>query len=140
LWHERLALEEHARAAGCRLILDPTVELPENGPHARRVRLQTLVAFLNSMSDEKLDVAIRPRTEPGNRLLVGDWFSAESLTPRPGGYRQTVFTWHAPSVLRELRHFDRVFQALLRDQGLRPGSSRAVAIQKIQEIIDGISD
>ena len=133
---ERIVLEEHAREAGCDLVIDLTVTLEQQGPGAREARLETLLAFLESMPDEKARVVVRDRTEPGNLLIVGDWFVAESMTPRPGaGYLQTVFTRHAPAVLDRLRQFDEEFDELLEETGTDPSSSRLAAIARIKEAL-----
>jgi len=67
--------------------------------------------------------------------IVGDWFVAESLVPRPEGYRQTVFSWHAPTVLRWVSAFDQQFEELYAESGLGPNKSRRKAIEKIKKII-----
>jgi hypothetical protein len=104
---ERLALEQHAREAGCDLVLDLSVTLKQQGPDARKARLDTLLKFLRSMPEDNVRVVVRKRADPLNLLIVGDWFVAESTTPRPRvGYLQTVFTRHAPTVLDQLREFD----------------------------------
>jgi len=131
---ERIALEEHAREAGCDLVIDLTVTLKQQGPGEKEARLETLLAFLESMPDEKTRTVVRNRTEPGNLLIVGDWFVAESMTPRPGaGYLQTVFTRHAPTVLDRLRQFDEEFDELLEETGTDPSLSRLAAITKIKD-------
>lgn len=132
LREERRALEEHARAAGCDLIVDPDFCLERNGPEATQTRLRILLEFLRSMPDDKLRVALSPRARDGNLTLVGDWFSAESVSPRPGeGHRQTIFTWHAPTVLQCVRRFDEEFADLERETG----SSRAAAIAKVEAVL-----
>jgi TIR domain-containing protein len=143
---ERRALELHAQARGCSLIIDPSrpFDINKLGPCAARTRLETLLEFLGSMSDDQVHVVVSTRARGGNLLIVGDWFVAESLVPRPGeGYRQTVFSWHAPTVLRRSRKFDQEFDELYRASGLGPDDSRKAAmtviekeIQLIQKIID----
>ena len=47
------------------------------------------------MPDDKVKIVITARARDGNLTIVGDWFVAESLTPRTGlGYKQTIFSWH----------------------------------------------
>jgi TIR domain-containing protein len=138
LRNERMALEQHARQCGCSLILDPDAALARmNKDHPKRIsaRLSTLLEFLDSMPDEKVQVVIT-RAQEGNLTILGDWFVAESQAPRPGeGYRQTVFSWHAPTVLKELRRFDQEFDEYNRQNGLEPNASRKAAITKIKEVI-----
>ncbi len=136
---ERRALELHARECGCALIIDPSIhyDLSKLGEEAAHARLNTLWEFLDSMPDNKVQVVISPSARKGNLLIVGDWFVAESFVPRPGeGYRQTVFSWHAPTVLRQARKFDQQFEELFRESDLQPNASRIAAMDEIKEIID----
>ena len=131
---ERTLLEQHARAEGCDLVIDPAFRLDNRGPGARSARLRTLMEFLESMPDDKVRVAVRPRMRPGNLLIVGDWFIAESLTPAPGaGFLQTVFTRHAPTVLERVKQFDDEFEDLLKETGIDAKSSRPAAVAAIKE-------
>lgn len=136
---ERRALELHARARGCSLIIDPSIhfDITKLGPLAIKTRLETLLEFLRSMPDDRVQVVISPRARGANILIVGDWFVAESMVPRPGeGYRQTVFSWHAPTVLRQARKFDQEFEELYRASGLEEDASREHAISEIEKIIN----
>lgn len=143
LRNERIALEQHARQSGCSLILDPdtfVARMSGDNPIRMHSRLSTLREFLESMPDEKVQVAITRRAQEGNVTILGDWFVAESQAPRPGeGYRQTVFSWHAPTVLKELRRFDQEFEEYNRQSGLEPNASRKAAIAKIKEVIASLS-
>jgi len=132
---ERIALEVHARACGCSLIIDPTIDFSERGATTTRARLSVLLEFLESMPDDKVKVVMSPQAREGNLTIVGDWFVAESLVPRPEGYRQTVFSWHAPTVLRWVSAFDQQFEELYAESGLGPNKSRRKAIEKIKKII-----
>lgn len=140
LRNERIALEEHARKSGCSLMLDPEeamAKMSRDNPTRMRARLTTLLEFLESMPDDKVQVVIGWRTGEGNVTILGDWFVAESQARRGAGYRQTVFSWHAPTVLRELRRFDQEFEEYNRRSGLEAGASRRAAITKIEELIAG---
>ncbi|MEK6324280.1 MAG: toll/interleukin-1 receptor domain-containing protein [Acidobacteriota bacterium] len=142
--NERNALEQHARQSGCSLMLDPEIDMAKmskNGPTVMRARLSSLLEFLASMPDEKVQVVIRRRTQEGNVTILGDWFVSESQALRRGeGYRQTVFSWHAPTVLRELRKFDQEFEEYNRQSGLEPNASRRAAIARIEEVISGLPE
>jgi hypothetical protein len=88
------------------------------------------------MPEDKVQVMITPRAREGNLTIVGDWFVAESLTPRTGeGYKQTIFSWHAPTVLRWVRKFDQEFEELQRQSGLSTVASLKSAITRIKEIL-----
>ena len=133
---ERLSLEQHAREAGCSLIIDPDFCLERNGRTATNVRLEILLEFLESMPDEKVSVVVSRQARGGNLTLVGDWFSAESVSPRAGeGHRQTVFTWHPPTVLGVMQKFDKQFGEIAKEQGGDLGTSRQQVIKRIKEIL-----
>ena len=133
LREERRVLEQHARGKGCSLIIDPTFKLA-NGPRAKRRRILTLVQFLSGMPDKRVRAVVRRRApaDPANVLLLGDWFQATSVSPRPRvGYRETLLTWHAPTVRRGIHEFDEELMDLLADQHLEPESSREPAIEAL---------
>ncbi|HUV04758.1 MAG TPA: toll/interleukin-1 receptor domain-containing protein [Armatimonadota bacterium] len=131
-WCERMALEEHAVNAGCDLLIDPSVPYDKKGQQARNVRLETLVRFLESMPESLVRVATTEAARRENTLIVGDWFYCQSMAPKPGvGYYQTIFTWHAPRVLLEMRQFDQMFL----NYYVEDGRSRDRAINAIEEVI-----
>ena len=138
---ERIAFERHARARksdetplGCSLIIDPDITFREQAPSARRSRLSVLLHFLETMADDAVEVVMTPRARDMNLTILGDWFAAESIVPRPReGYRQTVFHWHGPTVLEWMRRFDREFSE---QRGLQP-STRQAAIARIEGILKG---
>jgi hypothetical protein len=75
-----------------------------------------------------------PRAREANLTLVSDWFSAESMSPKPGeGHRHTVFTWHAPTVLQTLRRFDEEFEELCEESP--DGPTRQAALVRIGAIL-----
>jgi hypothetical protein len=145
LRQERQIMEKHARQAGCDLELDPYVRVRHAGPdhqflrHDRAgtaTRVRTLLEFFESMPDDKLRVLVRPGEIEGSLILVGDLFFAEAVVPHyAGGYRQTDFTWHAPTVLKRVREFDDEFEEHLAEAGLEGRSSRLAAIEKLRELL-----
>jgi len=144
LWHERQRFEEHVKEAGCRLIIDSSIRFRQDGaaaPRVRKARLGTLLAFLQSMPDDKVEVVAHRRGSEPNITLLGDWVVAVAeLSNKPGeGYRHTLFTWHAPTVLDYLREFDAKFATLQAHVDYGGKSSRQWAIDLLQETIEGIS-
>jgi len=130
---ERMTLEEHARRAGCRLIINPRLYM-EYTPRARAARLRTLLDFLRSMPDALAQVAFNERMEEEvNVTLVGDWFAAESVSM--AGTRQTIFTRHAPSMKSRIEYFDQEFDELLEERGWQPATSRREAIAELESIL-----
>ncbi len=133
---ERRILGEHARTGGCDLIINPRLRLTGRNPTATRARLEELLRFIQEPGCS-VRVALANRSQPRNLTIVGDWWVSESLVPGPGGYRQTVFNWHAPTVLSAVRAFDREFAELLNASS--PEESRRQAISVIEDAIDRLS-
>jgi hypothetical protein len=134
---ERRTLELHARQAGCDLIINPDFALERNGPRATRIRLEILYKFLADMPDDRTRLVMTGRAREANLTLVGDWFSAESMSPKPGeGHRQTLFTWHAPTVLGTLRRFDMEFEELCEESPAGP--TREAALARIEAILTAL--
>jgi hypothetical protein len=136
---ERLAIEVHARSAGCKLIINPYISYDkyDNCHSVRLVRLNCLLEFLESMPDFQCQVAINPTMDHDQSLtILGDWFAAESVSARIGqGYRQTIFTRHAPSMLSKIESFDQEFNELLDASKWIAETSRTEAISIIRKII-----
>ena len=134
---ERIALEKHAQVNGCRLIIDPNITYEIYSDKAKIVRLNTLVEFLDSMSDKNAQVAIHSEMHSKyNLTIVGDWFSAESVSAVIGqGYQQTIFTRHAPSMRNRIELFDEELKEHLEALGWTAESSRGEAIKTIKNII-----
>lgn len=134
LQNERRQLEDHARGAGCDLVLNPAVVFQTRGPRGKLARVEVLLEFLESMSDDKARVVIAGPSVHGNLQMLGDWFLAESITSRPGqGYLQTLGTWHAPTVLERLREFDSEFEREIARIESSGRSSRIVAIERLRQ-------
>jgi hypothetical protein len=117
LRRERGALERHVKREGCSLIIYPAISPSTfGGPGPARERLSLLREFLASrVRDTRVRVVISDRALGGNLTIVGDWFLAESVTPRPRkGYRQTIFNSHALTVLNAVHQFDDEFENLCR--------------------------
>jgi hypothetical protein len=123
---ERCALERHAREKGCSLIIDPDTPIfNTRGLHARASRLLALMDFISSMTDEKLRIVFSPQPLKDNLIIIGDYFFAESLSGRVGGYYQTLFNSHPPSVLEKLDRFDKRFDSLHRKYGKTVAETQA---------------
>jgi hypothetical protein len=134
LREERHVLERHARVAGCALLIDPFIDFTPVGPAAHRAQLEVLIAFLETMPDLNVRIALSPRAHTGHLTIVGDRFFAQAVVPRPGlEYEQTHFDAQGPRVLRRLRQFDQELEEVLGLQGLPPVQSRAAALVRLRE-------
>lgn len=138
---ERRALEAYVANHGARLIIKPSLTLKRYGNEARRVRLDELLKFLSSKASKNVQVVVRDADEKHdekvNSTIVGDWFSAVSRTPS-FGYEETLFTWHAPTVLQETKEFDEEFDTLFKEAGRSRKESRKFAAEVVQKERDAI--
>ena len=134
---ERVALELHARRMGCRLIIDPTLSYKEYGADAKAARLMELLAFLLAQPDKSCRVAVKERSNAQeSTTLVGDWFWAQAVSAKIGkGYRQTIFTRHAPSVRMYVEEFDEEFAECLAQMGCSSLQSRRFVIDLLRKEI-----
>jgi hypothetical protein len=134
---ERRALERHAREKGCKLIICPEAsrEAHRENPASYAAGLEELLEFLRSMDDADVRIAIGPKLKQGeNMTIVGGWFSANSIVgDLEKGYRQTIFTRHAPTVGDDVAEFDAQFdQFLMQNPWPRAASERRGAIEYLQ--------
>lgn len=131
LLEERLALTEHAKKKGCRIIIDPDLKYEFYGDKARQTRLECLLRFLHRMKGVRCEVAMANIAMSESITIVGDWFAAHSISGKMGdGYRQTIFTRHAPTIATMIEEFDRRFNQYL--YGLPASKSRKRAISEIE--------
>jgi hypothetical protein len=140
LRQERLALAEHARAAGCSLILKLSGTFDRYGPSVRKARLRVLRSFLDSLPDERVRAAVNDDLQHGdNLLLVGDWFVAAAASSAQGtGFRQTIFSRHAPTMRQRTAAFDEELDDLLSRTGAAPNTSRRAVIEAIDKVLAGL--
>ena len=139
---ERQALEGHATAGGCKLILDFAIRFVDYGPLAFPARLRVLRAFLRQASDVIVGID-RTRVRPNESIrsesttIVGDWFVAQSVSGVSGrGYLNTVFTRHAPVTRISINEFDEELELILRDQPGGADNSREYALWTIDQLLE----
>jgi TIR domain-containing protein len=152
LSQERQILEQHAKKSGCDLILDPFVLVRKHeesvgqlvlkhGKEDSLHRLENLAEFLSGMPDDTLRVVIQKGRVKESIAILGDWISAEAVVPHyEGGYKQTIFTRHGPSVLMKLEEFDYRFERELRKIDFGGLSSREFALKQVEELIGNLRD
>lgn len=143
-FEERIALERHAVEEGCSLIVFPEwmhYVISENySPAAQLARFGELVEFLESMPDDKVCIAMDHNMKNDESItILGDWFVAEAVSRSASqGYRQSIFTRHAPSIFNRISLFDREIEELLRKDGWTRSDSRRRAITYLNGIIASI--
>jgi hypothetical protein len=131
---ERLALEQHAAEAGCKLIVNPEVSYELYGAEARRVRLEWLLEFLRA-TENALAVLDPTQHVEKSTTLVGDWFAAEAVSAAIAkGYRHTIFTRHAPTVRATQEEFDDEFDSLLTN-GWTMENCRAKTVEVLDQLL-----
>jgi len=145
LRNERSILEDHSRLQGCDLIIDPYIRVPVSlnpalSPRqlleATMIRLRILRDYLKSAKND-VRVVIDQGNIVGNLLIVGDWFMAEAIVPRyPGGFRQTTFTRHAPTILERTKEFNRDFETHYKKRSEPDVPSRLVAAAEIERLLE----
>jgi len=150
LLKERKVMEKLARGGGCDLILDPYVRssstLSIDDAYSKTeletiklssvTRLETLINFLEDMPDDKVRVVFQEGKIEGGMHIIGDWFATEAVVPKyKGGYKQTIFTHHAPTVLSKIEAFDYEFEEILMDMKLEGISSRETAIIALKNML-----
>lgn len=142
LREERIALGKHAELAGCRIIVDPSITYDEYGQEARLTRLQTLLEFLKKMPSDKVQIAFNYEMDKEESVtIVGDWFAAVAMSRSSHqGYRQTIFTRHAPSMQTRIDLFDNEFHGLIKQSGWEAESSRENAIADIETIVSDLKN
>ncbi|MBN2451360.1 MAG: toll/interleukin-1 receptor domain-containing protein [Lentisphaeria bacterium] len=137
---ERLAFDEHARGAGFKLIINPTLTYEDYGPEARRVRIQWLLRFLKANDEFPNGYIV---TDPCQQVeksttIIGDWFTAEAVSAAIGrGYRHTIFTRHAPTVMAAADEFDQEFESLLKP-GWTLENCRQKTIEELEALLDSL--
>ena len=142
LRNERLALQAHADAEGCRLIINPkALEDAQYSADSRLGRVEQLLAFLqDSENEHTLVVPNREVHREESVTIVGDWFSARSVSIEPGrGYQQTMFTRHAPTVRQEMEEFDEQFAELLQLNDMTEENCRERVIAQLEEMAEGLA-
>jgi len=109
---------------------------------ALRTRLEVLTRYLESMPDNgQLRVVVSDDEFPGNTLVVGDWFIAETVSPSNGrGFRHTIITRHAPTVSERVKQFDADFRGLLEAHGVSEGGSLQKALQDLTRRLEEFGD
>ncbi len=124
LREERQLLERQARDHGCTLIITPLIDPGPVGPLAHRIRIETLIGFLETAEKSLVEIVFADTFHAGNETILGDVLLARALPPRPNrDYQQTLFTSHAPTVLRACRAFDEAYRYECRRQDLLPQGS-----------------
>lgn len=147
---ERVALEEHAKVKGCKLIINPCETVKRSKCESAILRIRELIRFLEDMDDDKVEIAIRGTLDCSkkdsnkidqvsnidkNLTIVGDWFFAESiLSPAEEGHPWTIFVRHAPTILESIDNFDKELHALMNKQDRKGDSSRRYVIMELKRI------
>jgi hypothetical protein len=138
---ERAALYEHAREAGCSLILSPARVASQYDANVAACRLRCLADSLRGLPDDKVRVGISRQDKGGSVVLCGDWFATEAVLGSQGaGYQQTIFTRHAPSLQMRVDEFDSELKWVQEEAGWDPTTSKAKALAEIDAVIKRLDE
>ena len=133
---ERKILEHHARRNGCSLIISPYIEHSSEWALVHCTQLGELLVFLKSMPEDLLSVAVlKEEGVDGNLTLIGDQIGAKVTSITQAGYRNTLFSRHAPTVFRWLQEFENQFNRVLAHNGISRLQSRDYAISRIEFLL-----
>ncbi len=138
---ERIALECHAREAGCRLIIFPSYVKKGRDVVSTKVRINTLLDFLKSMPDNKVIIGIDDSDNIAHEsvTIVGDLFLCESTTfKNDEGFTNTFFTRNAFEISRRIKDFDCELTDILQQKGWTEKTSREKAIEYLKVILEDI--
>jgi hypothetical protein len=131
---ERIAMENLARLHGCDVIIDPCFSPPPGSPKRylssiQRAKLRTLADFLCQNQRHALTrVVVQRFVQAESETIIGDhWMGHSAAVMRIGTRRETISTWHEPTVLRYKTKFRSDFDHLLRQQGAARGGSFGTA-------------
>ena len=94
--------------------------ISETAERIRRIRIQSVLDFLNTIPKEKIGILIDKELPSHiSETTIGDWFSAEAVTGSlKEGFNQTIFSQHAPSIKIKNELFDQYFAALMKSHGI----------------------
>ncbi len=133
---ERVGLQRHAAEVGARLVICP--QQLRRGPVETRARLATLRCFLDARSATRTAVHLADQVPRGNQTILGDRFYAESRAPGLRGFAHTVLTSHVPTVLNEIKRFDKSHDWPKVEDLDAMRASRESAIRKIDELLGNL--
>ncbi len=85
LRQERQLLEGQARRSSCTLIITPLIDPGPVGPLVHRIRIETLIGFLESIENDLVDIVFADSFSLGNETILGDVLLARALPPQPIG-------------------------------------------------------
>lgn len=83
LREERKLLESQAKEYGCTLIITPLIDPAPVGPLVHRIRIETLIGFLESIEKRLVEVVLADSFHAGNETILGDVLLARALPPQP---------------------------------------------------------
>jgi hypothetical protein len=129
---ERQALETLAKGGGCYLIIDPCYSQAGYRIDIHRAKLLTLRDFLGVNVD--IQVVISNFLNSESEIIIDDhWAAHSAAVATMATDRETISTWHAPTVRRYAEIFHREFDSLFEQQAKSRGPQKSTeyAIDRI---------
>lgn len=141
---ERISLEKLITRDGCDLIIDPCYRRDFYRVDLQKPKLETLLAFLSraredSRLNEKVRVVFKVFDAAESETIIGDhWMAHSAAVTRSTTRRETLSTWHAPTVLHCMQEFQSAFDQLFgeQEQLRRKFSSLTFAVNVIEHALE----
>lgn len=132
---ERQNFETLVQKAGCDLIIDPDYYQADYDPAVQCARLKTLRDFLHWKKDHLVRVVVQEGQASDSMTIIGNHWAMFSASVATAFYteRDSISTWHAPTVESHCAIFDENFEKLLENQNreVTAQSPREYAIKRI---------
>ncbi|MBF0345747.1 MAG: toll/interleukin-1 receptor domain-containing protein [Nitrospirae bacterium] len=131
---ERCALEELAKIGSCCLIIDPCYSLAGYRLDINVAKLLTLRDFfLSNLENDRLRVVVQRFDRSESEVIIEDHWMAHSAAVRTmATERETLSTWHAPTVRLYAetfqKEFDRLYEQQEESRGNRKSSKYAAEL------------
>lgn len=115
---ERKALQEFADREGCDLIIDPCYAQPGYRVDIQCAKLYTLRKFLRrNVDNDKFRVIVDRFERSESEIIIGNhWMAHSAAVATMETERETISTWHAPTIWRCYKGFQDEFQTIFKQQ------------------------
>lgn len=132
---ERVALEKLGKRGGYDLIIDPCYSQTGYRWDIVKAKLQTLRKFLqDNAKNQDLRVVVRQFKRSESEIIIGDhWMAHSAAVSTMATERETISTWHAPTILSYYKKFQDEFQSMFKQQTKLMGEKTSIkyAVERI---------
>ena len=139
---ERIALQELIEEVGCDLIIDPCYSRDDYLVDVQVAKLKTLLDFLKGLAKSPLKKQVRVvlkkfDSAESETIIEDHWMVHSAGVARCRTRRESVSTWHAPTVREYSEQFRAEFNRLFTNQASLRGNTAPVdfAIKVIEQAL-----